>query len=43
MSRRSFLIGGAAVVGVAAVGVVGGGVLVEEGVREVEVSQVLGR
>ena len=32
MSRRGFLIGGAAVVGVAAVGVVGGGVLVEDGV-----------
>ncbi len=45
MSRRGFLIGGAAVVGVAAVGVVGGGVLVEEGVLpgKSKLDQVLGR
>ena len=45
ISRRRFLIGGAAVVGVAAVGVVGGGVLVEEGVLpgKSKLDEVLGR
>ena len=45
MSRRGFLIGGAAVVGVAAVGVVGGGVLVEDGVLpgKSKLDEALGR
>lgn len=45
ISRRGFLIGGAAVVGVAAVGVVGGGVLVEEGVLpgKSKLDEALGR
>src|SRR4051794_2549288 len=45
MSRRGFLIGGAAVVGVAAVGAVGGGALVEAGVLpgKATLDQALGR
>ncbi len=45
ISRRGFLIGGAAVMGVAAVGVVGGGVLVEEGVLpgKSKLDEALGR
>jgi hypothetical protein len=45
ISRRGFLIGGAVVVGVAAVGVVGGGVLVEDGVLpgKSKLDEALGR
>ena len=45
ISRRGFLIGGAATVGVVAVGVVGGGLLVEEGVLpgKSKLDEVLGR
>ena len=45
LTRRQFLIGGAAVVGVAAVGAVGGGVLVEQGTLpgKSRLDEVLGR